>query len=140
MCSSDLEAAARFGDDPRTFLIMTQKFVGDEEGNVKELHTVNIEWDKDENGRFTPKPIEGTEKVWPAELVLLAMGFRGPEDTVLEELSVERDARSNAQAEHGKFTTSVEGVLPPAICGAGRASSYGPSTKGAARRARWIGI
>ncbi|MGB1891135.1 MAG: glutamate synthase subunit beta [Candidatus Latescibacterota bacterium] len=105
------EAAARFGDDPRTFLIMTQKFVGDEEGNVKELHTVNIEWDKDENGRFTPKPIEGTEKVWPAELVLLAMGFRGPEDTVLEELSVERDARSNAQAEHGKFTTSVEGVF-----------------------------
>ena len=90
---------------------MTQKFVGDEEGNVKELHTVNIEWDKDENGRFTPKPIEGTEKVWPAELVLLAMGFRGPEDTVLEELSVERDARSNAQAEHGKFTTSVEGVF-----------------------------
>ena len=105
------EAAARFGDDPRTFLIMTQKFVGDEEGNVKELHTVNIEWDKDENGRFTPKPIEGTEKVWPAELVLLAMGFRGPEDTVLEELSVERDARSNAQAEHGKFTTSVGGVF-----------------------------
>ena len=90
---------------------MTQKFVGDEEGNVKELHTVNIEWDKDENGRFTPKPIEGTKKVWPADLVLLAMGFRGPEDTVLEELSVERDARSNAQAEHGKFTTSVEGVF-----------------------------
>jgi glutamate synthase (NADPH/NADH) small chain len=105
------EAAVRFGDDPRTFLIMTQKFVGDEEGNVKELHTVNIEWDKDENGRFTPKPIEGTEKVWPADLVLLAMGFRGPEDAVLEELSVERDARSNAQAEHGKFTTSVEGVF-----------------------------
>ena len=49
--------------------------------------------------------------MWPAELVLLAMGFRGPEDTVLEELSVERDARSNAQAEHGKFTTSVEGVF-----------------------------
>ena len=105
------EAAARFGDDPRTYLIMTQKFVGDEDGNVKELHTVNIEWDKDENGRFVPKPIEGTEKVWPAELVLLAMGFRGPEDAVLEQLSVERDARSNAQAEHGKFATNVSGVF-----------------------------
>jgi glutamate synthase (NADPH) small chain len=97
------EAKARFGDDPRAYLIMTQKFVGDEDGHVKELHTVNIEWDKDENGRFVPKPIAGTEKVWPAELVLLAMGFRGPEDTMLEELKVERDARSNAKAEHGKF-------------------------------------
>jgi glutamate synthase (NADPH/NADH) small chain len=105
------EAKARFGDDPRAYLIMTQKFVGDEEGNVKELHTVNIEWDKDENGRFVPKPIAGTEKVWPAELVLLAMGFRGPEDTMLEELKVERDERSNAKAEHGKFATSIDGVF-----------------------------
>jgi glutamate synthase (NADPH) small chain len=105
------EAKARFGDDPRAYLIMTQKFVGDEDGHVKELHTVNIEWDKDENGRFVPKPIAGTEKVWPAELVLLAMGFRGPEDTMLEELKVERDARSNAKAEHGKFATSIDGVF-----------------------------
>jgi glutamate synthase (NADPH) small chain len=105
------EAKARFGDDPRAYLIMTQKFVGDEDGHVKELHTVNIEWDKDENGRFVPKPIAGTEKVWPAELVLLAMGFRGPEDTILEELKVERDARSNAKAEHGKFATSIDGVF-----------------------------
>ena len=74
------------------FLIMTQKFAGDEEGN-EELHTVNIEWDKDENGRFTPKPIEGTEKGGRLACPVLAMGFRGPEDTVFEEL-VERDARS----------------------------------------------
>lgn len=105
------EAKARFGDDPRAYLIMTQKFVGDEDGNVKELHTVNIEWDKDDNGRFVPKPIAGTEKIWPAELVLLAMGFRGPEDTVLEELKIERDERSNAKAEHGKFATSIDGVF-----------------------------
>jgi glutamate synthase (NADPH/NADH) small chain len=105
------EAKARFGDDPRTYLIMTKKFVGDENGHVKELHTVNIEWDKDDTGRFVPKPIEGSEKIWAAELVLLAMGFRGPEDTVLEALNVERDERSNAKAEHGEFSTSVEGVF-----------------------------
>ncbi len=105
------EAKARFGDDPRAYLIMTQKFVADEDGHVKELHTVNIEWGKDENGRFTPKPIAGTEKIWPAELVLLAMGFRGPEDTILEQLAVERDERSNAKAEHGKFSTNIEGVF-----------------------------
>ena len=105
------EAKARFGDDPRTYLVMTQKFVADDEGNVKELHTVSIEWDKDENGRFVPKPIEGTEKVWPADLVLLAMGFRGPEDAAIAQLGVERDERSNAKAEHEKFATSVEGIF-----------------------------
>ena len=105
------EAKARFGDDPRAYLIMTQKFVADEDGHVKELHTVNIEWDKDENGRFVPKPIAGTEKVWPTELVLLAMGFRGPEDSMLDQLEVERDERSNAKAEYEKFSTSVDSVF-----------------------------
>ena len=105
------EAKARFGDDPRSYLIMTQKFVGDDEGNVKELHTVNIVWQKDDEGRFVPKPIEGSEKVWPADLVLLAMGFRGPEDTVLDQLGVDRDPRSNAKAEHGRFATNIDGVF-----------------------------
>ena len=105
------EAQARFGDDPRTYLVMTQKFVADDEGNVKDLHTVSIEWDKDENGRFVPKPIEDTEKVWPADLGLLAMGFRGPEDAAIDQLGVERDERSNAKAEHEKFATSVEGIF-----------------------------
>ena len=49
--------------------------------------------------------------MWPAALVLLAMGFLGPEDTVLDQLGVERDERSNARAEHGRFATSVEGVF-----------------------------
>ncbi len=105
------EAKARFGDDPRSYLIMTQKFVGDDEGNVKELHTVNIEWQKDDEDRFVPKPIEGSEKIWPADLVLLAMGFRGPEDKVLDQLGVDRDPRSNAKAEHGSFATNIDGVF-----------------------------
>jgi len=105
------EAKARFGDDPRSYLIMTQKFVGDDEGHVKELHTVNIEWDKDESGRFAPKPIAGSEKIWPADIVLLAMGFRGPEDTLLDQLEIERDPRSNAKAEHGNFSTNVDSVF-----------------------------
>ena len=105
------EAEARFGADPRTYLIQTERFVGDANGNVKELHTVEIEWDKNENGAFIPKPLPGTEKVWPADLVLLAMGFLGPEDPVLEQLGVERDPRSNAKAEYGQFQTNVDGVF-----------------------------
>ncbi len=105
------EAKAVYGQDPRSYCIMTKKFVGDENGHVKELHTVEIEWKKDENGRFGPAEIPGSEKVWPAHLVLLAMGFLGPEDTVLGQLGVERDERSNAKAQHGKFTTNVKGVF-----------------------------
>ena len=68
------EAAAVQGADPRTYLIQTKKFVGGaESGHLKELHTVNIEWAKNEKGQFIPKEIPGTEKVWPAQLVLLAM-------------------------------------------------------------------
>ncbi len=105
------EALAVFGQDPREFCIMTKKFAGDENGHVKELHTVQIEWHPGENGRPVPREIPGTEKVWPAQLVLLAMGFLGPEDMLLDSLSVERDGRSNAKAEYGRFATSVEGVF-----------------------------
>jgi len=106
------EAAERFGADPRTFLISTKRFVGDEQGRLKELHTVMIEWVPSENGaRPQLREVPGTEKVWPCQLVLLAMGFRGPENPVLDQLGVERDARSNAQAEYGKYATNVPGVF-----------------------------
>jgi glutamate synthase (NADPH/NADH) small chain len=105
------EAQVRFGDDPRMYLIQTEQFVGDQYGHVKELHTVNIAWGKDECGRFVPQCLPGTEHVWPADLVLLAMGFLGPEETILEQLGVERDDRSNAKAEYGHYTTNVPGVF-----------------------------
>jgi glutamate synthase (NADPH) small chain len=104
------EAAALFGDDPREYLINTKNFVGDASGHVKELHTVRVEWVKD-NGRFSPKEIPGSERVFPAQLVLLAMGFLGPENQLLDKLGVEKDPRSNAKAEHGTFSTSVPGVF-----------------------------
>jgi glutamate synthase (NADPH/NADH) small chain len=105
------EAKARFGEDPREYLINTNKFVGDKDGNVKELHTVRVEWAAGDNGRPFPKPIEGSGKVYPADLVLLAMGFLGPEDTVLDQLEIERDDRSNAKADYGNYSTNVEGVF-----------------------------
>lgn len=105
------EAAAVFGNDPRKYRVLTKKFVGDEEGYVKELHTIRVEWQKGDNGRPVIKEIPGTEKVWPAQLVLLALGFVGPEDALLDQLSVERDERSNAKAEHGKFATNIKGVF-----------------------------
>ncbi len=105
------EAAAAYGEDPRKYLIMTKKFVGGAGGHVKEIHTVNIEWAKNDKGQFVPKEIPGSEKVWPAQLVLLAMGFLGPEEQLLKQLNVATDARSNVQAEHGKFATSIPKVF-----------------------------
>ncbi len=105
------EAAAVYGDDPRRYLVTAKKFEGDENGHVKAVHIVTIEWQKDANGRMAPKEVPGTEKVLPAQLVLLAMGFLGPEDTVLKGLGVDRDERTNAKAEHGKFSTNIPGVF-----------------------------
>jgi glutamate synthase (NADPH/NADH) small chain len=104
------EAAAIFGADPRQYLVQTKRYVGDGNGRVKELHTIRIEWVKD-NGRFAPREIPGTERVFPAQLVLLAMGFLGPENQLLDQLGVAKDARSNAQADYGKFATNVPGVF-----------------------------
>src|SRR5690606_10687552 len=80
------EAAALQGSDPRTYAIMTKKLVGDETGQVKEIHTVEIEWVFENGVRPQLREIPGTEKVWPAQLVLLAMGFLGPENPVLAQL------------------------------------------------------
>jgi glutamate synthase (NADPH/NADH) small chain len=105
------EAAAKFGADPRAYAVLSKKFVGDAEGRVKELHTVNVEWVPSSNGGPPFREIPGTEKIWKADLILLAMGFLGPEDAVLSQLNVERDPRTNAKAEEGKYATSVKGVF-----------------------------
>lgn len=105
------EAIAIQGDDPRSYLMMTKKFVGDEDGNVREIHAVKIKWDRQKDGRMIPVELPGTEEIIPADLVLLAMGFLGPEGGLLEQLGVEKDSRSNARAEYGKYHTNVDGVF-----------------------------
>jgi glutamate synthase (NADPH/NADH) small chain len=105
------EAAALFGGDPRAYRIVTKRFEGDAQGNVKALHTVQIEWVKGEGGRVTMKEIPGSEKVWPADLVLLAMGFLGPEkEGLLAELGVKLDERTNVAVDANK-QTSVPGIF-----------------------------
>ena len=114
------EAAAKFGADPRVYLTTATKFEGDENGNVKAVHTIEVEWEKNEKGQFIPKQIPGTEKVIPAQLVLLAMGFLGPEQPLLDAIGVERDPRSNVKAEHGKYATSLPSVFAAGDCRRGQ--------------------
>ena len=114
------EAAAKFGADPRVYLTTVKKFIGDAHGNVESLVTVEIKWEKNEKGQFIPKEQPGTEKTRPAQLVLLAMGFLGPEQALLKEIGLETDARSNIKAEHEKYTTSLKGVFAAGDCRRGQ--------------------
>jgi glutamate synthase (NADPH) small chain len=114
------EAAAKFGADPRVYLTTAKKFVGDEHGHVKEAHLVQIQWEKNEKGQFVPKEVPGTDQVRPVEMVLLAMGFLGPEQPLLEALNVERDARTNIKAEFEKYSTNIKGVFAAGDCRRGQ--------------------
>ncbi len=105
------EAAAKFGADPRQYLTTVKRFIGDEKGNLKQVELIRVEWQKDANGRPVLKQLEGTEQILPAQLALIAMGFLGPEDLVLNPLGIERDERSNAKAEYGKYSTNVKGIF-----------------------------
>ncbi|WP_064094001.1 glutamate synthase subunit beta [Rossellomorea aquimaris] len=105
------EAAEVFGDDPRAYAVMTKKFVGDENGHIKEVHTVNVKLRYDEQGNKIREEIPGTEKVWPADLVLLAIGFSGPEQGLLGQLEIETESNTTVKAEYGKYTTNVEGIF-----------------------------
>ncbi len=105
------EAISLTGRDPRNYLVSTKKFAGNDKGEVTELHTVQVEWVRDEKGRYFPREVPGSEKVWKADLVLLAMGFLGPEDEIAGELKIERDERSNLKADYEDFQTNVEKVF-----------------------------
>ncbi|MEO1399906.1 MAG: glutamate synthase small subunit [Cyanobacteria bacterium J06635_1] len=114
------EAAALFGDDPRVYVTTATRFEGDDQGQVKAVHTVEVQWERDQKGRFNPKPIAGSEKIIPAQRVFLAMGFLGPEQPLLDALGLERDARSNVKAEHGDYATSLSGVFAAGDCRRGQ--------------------
>jgi glutamate synthase (NADPH/NADH) small chain len=102
------------------YLTTAKKFVGDDRGQVKEVHTVEIKWEKNDKGQFVPKEIPGTEKVRPVQLVLLAMGFLGPEQPLLDALKVDRDARTNVKADFEKYSTNIKGVFAAGDCRRGQ--------------------
>lgn len=105
------EVAEVFGDDPRAYAVMTTKFVGDGQGQLKEVHTVNVKLRIDDAGNRIREEIPGTEKAWKADMVLLAIGFQGPDQHLIQEMKVETDTNSTVKAEYGKFQTNEEGIF-----------------------------
>jgi glutamate synthase (NADPH/NADH) small chain len=102
--TSHKEGAERF------FSISTKEFIGDAQGNLTGLKTVQVAWEQI-NGRMELKEVPGTEKVWKADLVLLAMGFTGSETNIAQQLGVTLDSRTNVQASEEDYKTNVPGVF-----------------------------
>ncbi len=104
------EAAAGQGEDPRQYLIQTKKIVADDQGRVKELHTIQMEKQVDGEGNAIFKEIPGTEKIWPAQLVLVTIGFEGTDRSVAEQFGIA--FRGNRiKADYGIYQTNVNGVF-----------------------------
>jgi len=114
------EAAAKFGDDPRHFSTQTMEFETDDAGNLTGVKTVELDWEQVTEGGPPFTPIPGTEKVWPADLCFLALGFSGPEQFIAKELGIETDVRSNFKAEYGQYATNIDGVFAAGDCRRGQ--------------------
>src|SRR5690606_28848472 len=99
------ESAQKFGKDPREYCLLSKGFIDDGKGNVKGIKTINVEW-TNEGGRMSMKEVPGSERIWDADLVLLSMGFLGPEQYVNKALGVDTDERSNYKAAYDKFNTN----------------------------------
>lgn len=104
------EAKAVHGTDPRQYSIMAKRFVADASGNVKELQTIEIKKAVNEAGNIEYHEIAGTEKVWPVDLVLLAIGFTGPEHGFIEQEKILQTSRTTIKTDSA-FQTNIDGVF-----------------------------
>jgi glutamate synthase (NADPH) small chain len=109
------EAEHKFGKDPRTYCLLSKEFLKDDKGNVKGIKTINVEWEG-----MKMKEIEGSEKIWETDLVLLSMGFLGPEQYLGQTANLATDPRSNYQAQYDKFATNQEGIFAAGDCRRGQ--------------------
>jgi glutamate synthase (NADPH/NADH) small chain len=104
-----VEAIEIFGADPREYLTTVKEILGDGE-RVTGVKTVQVEW-KNEGGRLIPAEIHGSERERPADIVLTAMGFTGPERTLIDQLSLATDARGFVAARAGGHITGTPSVF-----------------------------
>ncbi len=109
------ESSEVFGQDPRHYQLLTKSFIKDSDGYVKGIRTINVDF---VNGKLLE--IEGTEKIWDAELVLLSMGFVSPEHYLSDDADINLDQRGNYQAIHGDYSTSKKGIFSAGDCRRGQ--------------------
>ncbi|XP_068081055.1 uncharacterized protein [Anabrus simplex] len=114
------EVKLKFGKDPRQFSVLSKEFLDDGKGHVAGIRTVLVDWTKDDAGRWKMDEVPGSEKVYKCDLVLLAMGFLGPEKYIATELNMNLDPRSNYETPSGRYCTSVPKVYAAGDCRRGQ--------------------
>ncbi|XP_050334422.1 uncharacterized protein LOC126762005 [Bactrocera neohumeralis] len=123
------EVRVKFGRDPRQYCTTTKELIA-ENGGIKAINTIEVEWTKNAKGQWSMSEVPGSEKYYPADLVLLAMGFLGPEKTVPEELGLDLDGRGNIKASNGQFGTSNSKVFAAGDCRRGQSLVVWAITEG----------
>ena len=114
-----VESASRFGRDPRQFALLTREFIDDGRGSLAGIKTVHIDWSRpSDNAPFCEIP--SSEEVWECDLVLLSLGFLGPEREIADQLKISCDERSNFQATQQAFATDIPGVFAAGDCRRGQ--------------------
>jgi glutamate synthase (NADPH/NADH) len=113
------EVKQHMGKDPREYCIMSKDFVGDDQGHVRGINVNRVEWTKSATGGWDMKAVEGSEQFFQADLVLLSMGFLGPEERLLGS-EIERDARKNIKTPPGQYNTNVPGIFAAGDCRRGQ--------------------
>lgn len=114
------ESQERFGKDPREFSLLSKEFLVDEHNKLTGLKTINLDWEETSLGQQSMKEVRGTEEIWEADLIFLAMGFVGPEQYLLDKMKVKLNDRNNIHADYGDFSTSIEGVFASGDCRRGQ--------------------
>ncbi len=114
------EAEAKFGQDPRQFAVETLEFVADNGWNLTGLKTTEVDWTRERPGFAPFTRIEGTEKLIPADLVFLALGFTGPEPLIAEAFGLDSGPRTNILANTADYETSQPGVFAAGDCRRGQ--------------------
>jgi len=98
------EAEALFGQDPRAYSVMTKRFVGDDDARLRAVQTVAVDSTGGSDGK--PHEVPGTEREWPAQMILLALGFLGPEtEGLLSQLGVPINERGNVSVDNDQMTS-----------------------------------
>ena len=106
--------------DPRKYNTMSKEFLVDEKGRISGIKTVTVTWTKDDKGQWKLNEDLGSEKVYPCQMAMLAMGFLGPEKYIIEELSLTQDKRGNIKTSEGKYATDMDGVFAAGDCRRGQ--------------------
>ncbi|XP_045493540.1 glutamate synthase [NADH], amyloplastic isoform X2 [Colias croceus] len=115
------EVKLKFGNDPRKFSTLTKEFIDDGNGNVCGVSAVEVEWERGAGGRWEMRERAGSARRYRADLVLLALGFLGPERHVASQLELPLDARSNIEtAKDNIYKTPFKNVFAAGDCRRGQ--------------------